>query len=83
MNVLKPKRRAAPSLHLPSSRHLRRRGARASLKCSCPGSTFPDDEDEPVSWSAEWGLRDDSVGTEDSNEDMHQLIRDIIEDARL
>ena len=43
---------------------------------------FPDDEDEPVSWSAEWGLRDDSVGTEDSNEDVHQLIRDIIEDAR-
>ena len=43
---------------------------------------FPDDQDEPVSWSAEWGLRDDSVGTEDSNEDVHQLIRDIIEDAR-
>jgi hypothetical protein len=43
---------------------------------------FPDDEEEPVSWSAEWGLRDDQVGTEDSNEDVHQLINDILEDAR-
>lgn len=43
---------------------------------------FPADEEEPVSWSAEWGLRDDPVGTEDSNEDVHQLINDIIEDAR-
>ena len=42
---------------------------------------FPGDE-EPVSWAAEWGLRDDPVGTEDSNEDVQQLINDIIEDAR-
>lgn len=43
---------------------------------------FPDNEDEPVSGAATWGLRDSSVGTEDSNEDVQQLIRDIIEDAR-
>ncbi len=43
---------------------------------------FPDDEEEPVSWAATWGLRDSSVGTEDSNEDVQQLIRDILEDSR-
>lgn len=43
---------------------------------------FPDDEEEPVSWAATWGLRDNSVGTEDSNEDVQQLIGDIVEDAR-
>lgn len=42
---------------------------------------FPGD-DEPVTWSARWGLRDDPVGTEDSNEDVRQLISDIIEDVR-
>jgi hypothetical protein len=44
--------------------------------------SFPDDEEEPVTWSAQWGLRDDAVGTEDGNEDVQQLIYDIIEDAR-
>lgn len=43
---------------------------------------FPDDEEEPVSWAAEWGLRDDPVGTEDSNVDVQQLIVDLLEDAR-
>lgn len=43
---------------------------------------FPDDEEEPVSWAAEWGLRDDPVGTEDNNEDVRQLIEDLLEDAR-
>ncbi len=33
-------------------------------------------------WSAQWGLRDDAVDTEGSNEDVRQLIDDIIEDAR-
>lgn len=28
------------------------------------------------------GLRDDPVGTEDSNEDVRQLIEDLLEDAR-
>ena len=28
------------------------------------------------------GLHDDAVGTEDSNEDVQQLIYDIVEDAR-
>ena len=36
---------------------------------------------ECVTWFAEWGLRDDSTGVEDSNEDLQQLIDDLIEDA--
>ena len=30
---------------------------------------------------AEWGLRDDSTGVEDSNEDLQQLNDDLIEDG--
>jgi hypothetical protein len=36
---------------------------------------------EPVTWPAVRGRRDDPVGTEDSSEDVRQLIHDIIEDA--
>lgn len=51
------------------------------LEVSLSRFYFPCD-DEPVSWAAEWGLRDDPVGTEDSNEDLRQLISDILDDAR-
>jgi hypothetical protein len=45
---------------------------------------FPDDDlgEKYTGWSAEWGLRDDPVGIEDSNEDLQQLVNGIIEDAR-
>jgi hypothetical protein len=43
---------------------------------------FPEDDENDVSWSAEWGLRDDPVGVEDRNEDLQQLVDDLIEDAR-
>ncbi|WP_409496734.1 hypothetical protein [Amycolatopsis sp. cmx-11-12] len=35
-----------------------------------PGETY-------VSWGAEWGLRDDSVGTEDSSEDVAAVLEDL------
>jgi hypothetical protein len=41
-----------------------------------------DDGEMYAEWSAEWGLRDDSVGTEDSSEDLRQLIADVISDGR-
>lgn len=39
--------------------------------------------DDPtyVSWVATWGLREDSVGTEDSSEDLAELVSGIVEDA--
>lgn len=45
---------------------------------------FPQDDlgEEYTGWAAEWGLRDDPVGIEDSNEDLQQLIDDILDDAR-
>uniref|UniRef100_UPI003F496B6E hypothetical protein n=1 Tax=Amycolatopsis sp. CA-096443 TaxID=3239919 RepID=UPI003F496B6E len=35
-----------------------------------------------VSWSAEWGLRDDGIGTEDSSEDLAELVDAVLEDLR-
>lgn len=35
-----------------------------------------------VSWSAEWGLRDDGIGTEDSNENLAELVEAVLEDLR-
>lgn len=35
-----------------------------------------------VSWYAEWGVRDDSSGVEDSSEDLAELVEGILEDAR-
>ena len=42
------------------------------------------DPDDPayMSWSAEWGMRDDSQGGEDSNENLQKLVNAVIEDAR-
>jgi len=42
------------------------------------------DPDDPtyISWMAEWGLRDDSMGVGDSNEDLADLVAKIVEDAR-
>jgi hypothetical protein len=41
-----------------------------------------DDGEMYAEWQAEWGLRDESVGTEDSSEDLQQLVADVISDAR-
>lgn len=65
--------RTAPAPVPPKSPHV--------LEVQLSRFHFPGEE-EPVTWSAEWGLRDDSVGTEDSNEDVQQLVNDIVEDAR-
>lgn len=35
-----------------------------------------------VSWHGEWGLKDDSVGTEDSCSDLDELIGAILEDSQ-
>lgn len=45
-------------------------------------TVFDDPGETYVSWGAEWGLRDDSVGTEDSNENLAELIDAILEDLR-
>lgn len=42
----------------------------------------PIDDGDDVSWYAEWGLRDSSIGTEDSSEDLAELIASIIDDLR-
>lgn len=41
-----------------------------------------EDEDDPVSWAATWGLHEDSVGHEDSSENLPELIDAILDDAR-
>jgi hypothetical protein len=43
---------------------------------------LPDDPSD-VTWTATWGLRDASVGTEDSSEDLAELVTSILADARL
>jgi hypothetical protein len=44
---------------------------------------FDDDPAEVyVSWHAEWGLRDSSVGTEDSSEDLAALVESVLSDQR-
>ncbi|SFW11459.1 hypothetical protein [Amycolatopsis australiensis] len=44
---------------------------------------FDDDPaDVYVSWHAEWGIRDDSTGTEDSSEDLAELVAAVLEDLR-
>ena len=40
-----------------------------------------EDGDDPVTWHAEWALRDDSVATEDSGQDLGELIDGVTEDA--
>lgn len=45
-------------------------------------TVFDDPGETYVSWGAEWGLRDDSVGVEDSNENLADLVADILEDLR-
>lgn len=40
-----------------------------------------EDEEEPVAWHAEWALRGDSVGTEDSGPDVSELIAGVVADA--
>lgn len=40
------------------------------------------DDPDPVTWSATWGLREDSVGHEDSSENLPELIEAILDDAR-
>lgn len=46
-------------------------------------TVFDDDPDDVyVSWHAEWGLRDDSTGTEDSSEDLAELVAAVLEDLR-
>ncbi|MGH3503946.1 MAG: hypothetical protein ACRDQA_24080 [Nocardioidaceae bacterium] len=40
------------------------------------------DDPEQVAWAAEWGLQDDDVGIEDTNEDLQELVDAITEDAR-
>ena len=37
---------------------------------------------EYVGWAAEWGLRDDAVSIEDTNDDLQQLVDDIVDDVR-
>lgn len=41
-----------------------------------------DPADTYVSWHAEWGLPDDSVGIEDSSEDLAELVAGVLEDLR-
>jgi len=45
---------------------------------------IPEDaqDEEYIGWTAQWALRDQSVGIEDSNEDLQQLLDDIVDDAR-
>lgn len=44
---------------------------------------FDDDPtDTYVSWHAEWGLRDSDVGTEDSSEDLAELVEAVLVDVR-
>lgn len=39
-----------------------------------------DDDPEDTGWFAEWGIRDDSAGTEDSAESLHDLVASITQD---
>ena len=43
-----------------------------------------EDPEDPavVTWVAEWGLQDDSVGIEDNNQDLKALVDAVLEDAR-
>ncbi|MCT2107786.1 hypothetical protein HMPREF3086_15640 [Dietzia sp. HMSC21D01] len=40
-----------------------------------------DEDPEDVGWYAEWGIRDDSAGTEDSAEDLRELVAGIASDV--
>ena len=41
----------------------------------------PDDPDG-VTWSAEWGLRDEEVGVEDNSESLQEVVDAVLQDAR-
>lgn len=44
---------------------------------------FNDDPaDTYVTWHAEWGLRGDDVGIEDSNDDLAELVSSVLQDLR-
>jgi hypothetical protein len=72
------KAKAARPAKFPAAPSRRSRVLEVALSRFC----FPDDEEEPVTWVAQWALRHDRVGTEDSDEDLPQLVSDIVEDAR-
>lgn len=40
-----------------------------------------DDDPEDIGWHAEWGIRDDSGATEDSAEDLRELVAGIVQDV--
>lgn len=42
------------------------------------------EEDDPtdIGWSAEWGVREDSSGVEDSQESLRELVDAIVDDVR-
>jgi hypothetical protein len=76
-------RRQGQDQALRESAHLARRTSHV-LDVELSRLYFPDDElgGEFVSWFAEWALRDDPMGIEDNNEDLHQLIDDLTDSAR-
>jgi hypothetical protein len=41
-----------------------------------------DPSDIYVAWAVEWGIRDDSVGTEDNSEDLAELVEGVLSDLR-
>lgn len=41
-----------------------------------------DDDPTEVWWAADWAIRDDSSGTEDSSEDLAELVNGIIKDVQ-
>lgn len=47
------------------------------------GRYVAQDNAADVTWFATWGLRDDDVGTEDSGEDLAELVSAIVEDAQV
>lgn len=73
------RREQAAQAAVPAGRH------RHVLEVELSRMYCPADElgGECVTWFAEWGPRDDLMGIEDSNEDLHQLVNDLITSARL
>jgi hypothetical protein len=43
---------------------------------------FPDDPEEPVSWSAEWAPQGSAGATEDNTEDLADLVAAIVDEIR-
>jgi hypothetical protein len=64
-----------PARPLPPSRRA------AVLEVDLSRYVAPDDPSEVV-WAATWGLRDESVSTEDRADDLPELVTSILEDAQ-